>query len=37
MTTIGTIGFAKVPLNDGNPAAELFRKAWNIATDQDEV
>ncbi|KAI0662877.1 cap binding protein 80-PB [Cubamyces menziesii] len=34
MNTIGTVAFAKVP-SKADPAVELFRKTWNIATGQE--
>ncbi|KAI0352745.1 cap binding protein 80-PB [Trametes cingulata] len=34
MNTIGTVAFAKVP-SQPDPAVELFRKTWNIATGQE--
>ena len=34
MNTIGTVAFAKVASNT-NPAVDLFRKTWNIATGQE--
>lgn len=34
MNTIGTVAFAKVKPT-ANPAVDLFRKTWNIATGQE--
>ncbi|KAI0676720.1 cap binding protein 80-PB [Trametes maxima] len=34
MNTIGTVAFAKVP-DTADPAVDLFRKTWNIATGQE--